>query len=99
MLSRFAVVLVLLAAMPFPASAQQPVLPPLPWVRIKIINAKTNLPVQDEKLNVALKSDQIGSVAMATDKNGYIDVDTSKASIIRILSNFYAYKMELIFAI
>jgi hypothetical protein len=59
-------------------------------VTIKIINAKTNKPVTDEQLNVALRVDQIGSVAMPTDKNGIIEVKTGSASIIRILSNMYA---------
>jgi hypothetical protein len=59
-------------------------------IKIKVINAKTNQPITDEKLNVALRVDQIGSVAMATDKNGIIDVDPGHASIIRILSNMYA---------
>jgi len=59
-------------------------------LKIRIINAKTNQPVPDEKLNVALRVDQIGSVAMATDKNGIILVDTGNATIIRILSNMYA---------
>lgn len=61
-----------------------------PHVTIKIINAKTNRPITDEKLNVALREDQIGSVAMATDKNGVIDVTTGAATVIRILSNMYA---------
>jgi hypothetical protein len=55
-----------------------------------VINAKTNQPIHDERLNVALKVDQIGSVAMATDKNGIILVDYGTATIIRILSNMYA---------
>jgi hypothetical protein len=59
-------------------------------LRIRIINAKTNQPVPDERLNVALRVDQIGSVAMATDKNGIILVDTGHATTIRILSNMYA---------
>ena len=59
-------------------------------VRIRIINAKTNQPIADERLNVALKVDQIGSVAMATDKTGLILVNTGSATIIRILSNLYA---------
>jgi len=59
-------------------------------VRIRIINAQTNKPITDENLNVALKIDQIGSVAMKTDKDGIIDVDTGHATIIRILSNMYA---------
>jgi hypothetical protein len=59
-------------------------------LHIRIINAKTNQPVTDEKLNVALRADQIGSVAMATDKNGIILVDYGDASTIRILSNMYA---------
>jgi len=61
-----------------------------PHVTIKIINAKTNRPITDEKLNVALRENQIGSVAMATDKNGVIDITTGTATIIRILSNMYA---------
>jgi hypothetical protein len=61
-----------------------------PQVHIKVINARTGHPVTDERLNVALKVDQIGSVAMATDKNGIIDVNIGKATIIRILSNIYA---------
>jgi hypothetical protein len=58
-------------------------------VKIKIINAQNNKPVTDEKLNVALRVDQIGSVAMPTDKDGIIEVDTGHATIIRILSNMY----------
>jgi hypothetical protein len=59
-------------------------------LRIRIINAKTNKPITDERLNVALRGDQIGSVPMATDKNGIILVDTGQATTIRILSNMYA---------
>jgi len=58
-------------------------------LRIRIINAKTNKPITDERLNVALRVDQIGSVPMATDKNGIILVDTGQATTIRILSNMY----------
>jgi hypothetical protein len=58
-------------------------------IHIKVINAKTNKPITDERLNVALKVDQIGSVAMGTDKNGIIEVDYGKASILRVLSNMY----------
>ncbi len=61
-----------------------------PHVTIKVIDARNNLPISDEKLNVALREDQIGSVAMPTDKKGAIDVTTGTASIIRILSNMYA---------
>lgn len=61
-----------------------------PTVYIKVINAKTNQPITDERLNVALKTDQIGSVAMATDKTGIIEVPVGKATIIRILANMYA---------
>jgi hypothetical protein len=61
-----------------------------PTIYIKVINAKTNLPITDERLNVALKTDQIGSVAMATDKTGIIGVPVGKATIIRILANMYA---------
>jgi len=70
----------------FPAvgSAQSPPL------HIRIINAQTNKPVTDERLNVALKTDQVGSVAMATDKNGVILINTGDATTIRILSNMYA---------
>ena len=67
------------------ASAQPP-----HQLRIRIINAKTNQPITDERLNVALKTDQIGSVAMATDKTGTILVDTGQATTIRILANMNA---------
>jgi hypothetical protein len=63
---------------------------PAPPLHIRIINAKTNQPVTNERLNVALKVDQIGSVAMATDKNGIILVNYGNATIIRILANMYA---------
>lgn len=59
-------------------------------ITIKILNAKTTHPITDEKLNVALKRGQIGSVAMPTDKHGIIEVKTGDATIIRILSNMYA---------
>jgi len=59
-------------------------------ITIRVINAKTNQPIHDEKLNVALKVDQIGSVTVPTDKNGIIEVKTGDATIIRILSNMYA---------
>jgi hypothetical protein len=75
--------LLLLALIPTVAAAETKAL------RIRIINAKTNLPITDERLNVALRVDQIGSVAMITDKDGIIEVNTGKATIIRILSNMY----------
>jgi hypothetical protein len=67
-------------------------IPPLKpgQIRIRVLNAQTNQPVTNERLNVALRDDQIGSVAMGTDKNGVILVDTKKASIMRILANMYA---------
>jgi len=79
-----AALLLLLALAPAFAKTQQH------SVRIRVINAKTNRPITDEKLNVALKVDQIGSVAMPTDKNGIIVVDTGDATTIRILANMYA---------
>jgi hypothetical protein len=75
--------LLLIATMPAIATAQSP-------LHIKVINAKTNQPVTNERLNVALKVDQIGSVAMGTDKNGIILVNYGNATIIRILANMYA---------
>ncbi len=71
-------------------SAQDP--PPLKpgQIRIRVINAQTNQPVTNERLNVALRDDQVGSVPMGTDKNGIILVDTKKHSILRILANMYA---------
>ncbi len=73
-------------------SASTAVPAPLPphTLRIRILNAQTNRPVADERLNVALAAAQIGSVAMATDKNGVILVKTGQATTIRILSNMYA---------
>ena len=61
-----------------------------PPLHIRVINAQTNKPITNERLNVALKTDQIGSVAMATDKNGVILVNYGDATIIRILANMYA---------
>jgi hypothetical protein len=61
-----------------------------PTLHIRVINAQTNKPITNERLNVALKTDQIGSVAMATDKNGIISVDYGNATIIRVLANMYA---------
>jgi hypothetical protein len=77
--------LLVVVLLPMVAHAQ-----PSHQLRIRIINAKTNQPIPDERLNVALRTDQIGSVAMATDKNGIILVDAGSASTIRILSNMYA---------
>jgi hypothetical protein len=82
--TRTAALVLLLALTPAFAKTQQH------SVRIRIINAKTNRPVTDEKLNVALRVDQVSSVAMPTDKNGIILVDTGTATTIRILSNMYA---------
>ena len=67
-----------------------PVMGQGPVVHIKILNANTGQPVTDERLNVALAAAQIGSVAMATDKHGEIEVETKRATTIRILSNMYA---------
>lgn len=85
------IVLTLIFARPAPSQQIPPQLPLQPnTVRIRIFNAKTNKPVTDERLNVALRADQIGSVAMATDKNGLILVDTKGRPTIRILANMYA---------
>lgn len=73
-----------LAIMPALTNAQSTPL------HIRVINAQTNKPITNERLNVALKTDQIGSVAMATDKNGIILVDYGRATIIRILANMNA---------
>lgn len=59
-------------------------------LRIRILNARTNQPVPDEQLNIAFRPDQIGSVALPTDKNGLIDIDLGAASTLRILANMYA---------
>ena len=79
-----AVPLIFCLVVPAIAVAQSPPL------RIRVINAKTNQPIPNERLNVALKTDQIGSVAMGTDKNGIILVNYGNATIIRILANMYA---------
>jgi hypothetical protein len=76
--------LVVLALVTGDAYAQSPA------IHIRVINAKTNQPIHDERLNVALKVDQVGSVAMGTDKNGIILVETGDATTIRILANMYA---------
>jgi hypothetical protein len=61
-----------------------------PIIHIKVINAKTNQPITDERLNVAIRINQIGSVAMVTDKSGIIEVTTGKDGILRVLANMYA---------
>jgi hypothetical protein len=73
-----------------PAHAQSPQPPKPSQLTIKIINARTNQPIIDERLNVALRAEQIGSVQLATDKTGIILVDYGTATTIRILSNMYA---------
>jgi hypothetical protein len=83
-LSTAAAALMLLCGIPNLAHAQ-----PAPPLHIRVINAQTNKPITNERLNVALKTDQIGSVAMPTDKNGIILVDYGNATIIRILANMY----------
>ena len=83
--------LVVAASVAASAQPAQPDPPPPPvQVHIRVINALTNAPVHDERLYIALREDQIGSVAMGTDKDGIILVDTKKATILRILANMYA---------
>ncbi|GGA64376.1 hypothetical protein GCM10011507_14970 [Edaphobacter acidisoli] len=77
-------------ATPHKFTSQSPTKSTQPQIQILILNAKTNHPITDERLNVALKQDQIGSVAMPTDKHGIIEVDTGDATILRILANMYA---------
>jgi hypothetical protein len=72
------------------ACASYELLAQQPTIHIKVINAVTNQPIADERLNVAIRTNQIGSVAMATDKTGNIDVVTGKDGIVRILANMYA---------
>ena len=59
-------------------------------VRIRIVNAQTNKPVVNERLNVNLHKEQVGFTIMPTDKNGVILVDTGDATEMHVLSNFYA---------
>lgn len=82
--TRAGALLLLLALTPAFAKTQAHI------IKIKVINAKTNQPIHDEKLNVALRVDQIDSVAMPTDKHGIVEVTTGNATTIRILSNMYA---------
>ena len=60
-------------------------------VRIRIVNAQTNKPVANERLNVSLHKDQVGFTIMPTDKNGAILVDTGDATEMHVLSNFFFY--------
>lgn len=83
--SRFAALLGLSALTSCAAAAQAP-----KQIKIRIVNAQTNKPVTNERLNVLLRADQIGFTVMPTDKNGFVLVDTTGASILRVLSNFYA---------
>ena len=59
-------------------------------VRIRILNAQTNKPVGNERLNVSLHTDRVGFTVMPTDKNGIILVDPGDATILHVLANFYA---------
>lgn len=59
-------------------------------LRIRIVNAQTNKPVTNERLNVSLHTDQVGFTIMPTDKNGVILVDPGDATIVHVLANFYA---------
>ncbi len=63
---------------------------PVSQLHIRIFNAKTNKPITDERLNVALRADQVGSVPMATDRTGVIPIHPGSATTIRILANVYA---------
>jgi hypothetical protein len=84
---------VLVGVVPAIGSAQTAQSAPAPKpgeVQIRVVNALTNQPITNERLNVALRDDQVGSVPMGTDKNGVIFVDTKKGSILRILANMYA---------
>jgi hypothetical protein len=81
----------ILCLLPSLSQAQSPPPPKPHQLTIRIINAKTNQPITDEHLNVALRADQIGSVQMSTDKKtGIILVNYGDATTIRILSNMYA---------
>ncbi len=81
----------LLALSPNLAPAQAPTPPhPAPHVTVRILNARTNKPITDERLNVALRADEPGGGTLPTDKNGLILVDIGAATTIRILSNRYA---------
>ncbi len=74
-----------------PAQAPKPAPPhPAPHITIRILNARTNKPITDERLNISLRADQPGGGTLPTDKNGLILVDTGDASTVRILSNMYA---------
>jgi hypothetical protein len=87
------VALLLFALTPTLAAAQtlKPAPPhPAPHITIRILNARTNKPILDERLNISLRADQPGGGTMSTDKNGLILVDIGDASTIRILSNMYA---------
>ena len=87
----WSILFVLAPALGLAQNAPSTEAPPKPGeVHIRVINALTNQPITNERLNVALREDQVGSIAMGTDKNGVILVDTKKGSILRILANMYA---------
>jgi len=85
--------LLLLALTPALGPAQTPPpapAPKTPHVTIRILNARTNKPITDERLNVTLRADEPGGGTLPTDKNGLILVNIGAATTIRILSNMYA---------
>ena len=55
-----------------------------------MVNARTNKPVTNERLNVSLHTDQVGFTIMPTDKDGVVLVDAGDATIVHLLANFYA---------
>ena len=88
---RVAVASLAICSMPAGVRAQTPAsVAPDGKVKIRIINAQTNKPVTNERLNVSLHTDQVGFTVMPTDKNGVILVDPGDAAIVHVLTNFYA---------
>ncbi len=85
------IALLLALTTPAPAQTPKPTPPhPAPHITIRILNARTNKPIPDERLNLSLRADQPGGATLPTDKTGLILVDIGDATTIRILSNMYA---------
>ena len=85
------IALLLALATPAPAQTPKPTPPhPAPHITIRILNARTNKPIPDERLNLSLRADQPGGATLPTDKNGLILVDIGSSTTVRILSNMYA---------
>jgi hypothetical protein len=62
-----------------------------PGLTVRIVNAQTNKPVANERLNLSFHPEEIGYRTLPTDKAGLVHLDPAPTdTVVRILTNFYA---------